>query len=529
LGTRAIFISSGEYLSMPKKANILVVGSGGRDDRLARKYAQNPDVITYFAPGHAGIEYTQEGKQGRIIRVPLKEPGDIAGLHREIGIDLVDVGPEGWLSNGIVDACYGLGIPAIGPLSEYTRIESDREFTDIILSEIGEEKFGDPYTIKPEWKAFTNPEEAVKYAKEIGYQVVVKANGLAEGKGAIVCNDTSDAIEAIKRIMKGKKIFGDSGNKIVIEERKYGEEISFFAYLDGKNVWPFRVFAKDYKQAFDPDDLAGMFVYQHGLYPDNIKKNLQKMGLKLEREIEKMTDSEKIEYLNEFLNKSGAKLLNPNTGGTGCIAPHKLAEPELVDRIINEIVFPFTDKIYGKGWNYRGVLYFGLNLDSDNKLDVFEINVRHGDPEAEVLLGKLQNDLFNLGKATWEGRLDKIEQRWNDNYYVDVIAMTGRAKSPSGGWFKPYPGRYGKGYRIEGLDDMDKDISVFYAGVEKDEDRGLVSSGGRVLHIVASSPDSKEAIEKSYSNIGRLEFLDHRNNNENILRYRKTIGLDLLE
>ena len=127
--------------------------------------------------------------------------------------------------------------------------------------------------------------------------------------------------------------------------------------------------------------------------------------------------------------------------------------------------------------------------------------------------------------ATWKGTLDGIRQKWNDNYYVDVLAMAGKARSPSGGWFKPYPGRYGEGYKITGLEDMDPGVAVFYSGVDERGEKGLVTKGGRVLHVVASSRDMHEAVDKAYRNIERLAFLDHRNNDENCLRYRKTIGM----
>jgi phosphoribosylamine--glycine ligase len=254
----------------------------------------------------------------------------------------------------------------------------------------------------------------------------------------------------------------------VIEERKYGTEISFFVYLDGTHTLPLKMFVQDYKRAFDPDN-------------------------------------------EDAIREFGGNL---NTGGTGCYVPHKLVSPWLVNRIIKEIVNPTVNAIYnrgdlGLGWDYRGVLYFGLNLDPYGNLDVFEINVRHGDPEWEVLSRKLSTDLFEIGMAVWEGNVDQIYPAWNNQHYVDIVAMEGRSKA-SKGWNKGYPGRYGQGHKVEGLDQIE---------------RGLVTDGGRVLHVIAGDATLEGARERAYRNIAYLSFLDHYSNNENCMRYRKTIGV----
>jgi len=354
------------------------------------------------------------------------------------------------------------------------KLESDRAFTNNILRKIG--------VGKPEYRIFENPEEAKKYVRNIGYQVFVKANGLAAGKGAIGCDNVIQAEDAIDKIMV-EKIFGKSGDTVVIEERKYGTEISFYVYLDGAHVLPLKMFVQDYKQAFDQND----------------EKSIAAFGGNL------------------------------NTGGTGCYAPHKLVSPWLVNRIIKEIVNPTVDAIYnrgdlGLGWNYKGVLYFGLNLDPYNQLDIFEINVRHGDPEWEVLSRKLSTDLFEIAMAVWEGNLDQIHPVWNNQHYVDIVAMEGRSKA-SKGWNKGYPGRYGKGHVVAGLDTIEKGIAIYFSGVREDSERGLVTDGGRVLHIIAGDATLEGAREKAYRNIEYLSLLDHNNNNNNCLRYRKTIGI----
>ena len=455
-------------------AKVLVYGSGGRDHCLADKYGDSQHVEkVYFAPGNPGVLYTPKGKRGLIELAPISDAAnfkEVAAFCKENKVDLVDVGSENPLSAGLIDVLDSEGIPAVGPKSEFARIESDRAFTDYLLksADVG----------KPEYRVFFDPKKAREYVKNIGYQVVVKANGLAAGKGALVCEDVSDALAAIDDIMV-KKVFGDSGNRVVIEERKYGAEISFFAYLDGSHVLPLRMFCQDYKPAFDSDDV-------------------------------------------ESIEKFGGNL---NTGGTGCYCPHKLVADPLVNRIVREVVNPTVNVIYNEyGWNYKGAIYFGLNLDPDNRLEVFEINVRHGDPEFQVLARKLSTDFFELGMAVWEGKLDQVKQVWNQQHYVDVIGMEGRSKA-SRGWNPGYPKRYGKGHRIVGLDDLDKGIAVYFAGVDDNEEKGLVTWGGRVLHLIAGEETLEKARQKAYENIAKISFEDHKNDGANCMRYRDTVGL----
>ena len=450
---------------------VLVYGSGGRDHCLADMYGDSQHVDKVFiTPGNPGIAYTPKGQRGLIEIVKLADFGQVADFCVNNSVDLVDVGSENPLEEGLIDILNKRGIRSIGPKKDYVKLESDRAFTDDLLKKIG--------VPKPEYAVFDDPAKAKDYVRNIGYQVVVKANGLAAGKGAIVCEDVPDAEAAVDQIMV-EKVFGESGNKVVIEERKYGSEISFFAYLDGKHVMPLRMFAQDYKPAFDPDDL-------------------------------------------ESIEKFGGNL---NTGGTGCYCPHKLVTPWLVNKIIKEIVNPTVNELYNHlGWDYKGVLYFGLNLDPYENLDVFEINVRHGDPEWEVLARKLSTDLFEIGMAVWDGTLHNVKQVWNKQFYVDVIAMEGRSKA-SRGWNKGYPGRYGKGHNIVGLDKIEKGVAIYFAGVDENPEKGLVTFGGRVLHVIAGDSTLEGARGKAYRNIELLAFEDHNNNGANCLRYRKTIGL----
>lgn len=450
---------------------VLVYGSGGRDHCLADKYGDSQHVKkVYFAPGNPGVLHTLKGKRGLIECVNLADFGQVANFCVENKVDLVDVGSENPLKDGLVDILNKRGIRAIGPVSEFVDIEDDRTWRDECLGGIG--------VSKPEFRVFDDPVEAKRYVRNVGYQVVVKDNNVAAGKGCIVTEDSGHAEWAIEKLMI-EKAFGNQGKKVVIEARKYGEEISFFTYLDGEHVMPLKMICKDYKPAFDPDD----------------KKAIEQFGGNL------------------------------NSGGTGCYCPHKLSSPWLINRIIEEIVNPVVNWIYKLGGRkYKGVLYFGLNLDPYENLDVFEINVRHGDPEWEVLARKLSTDLFEIGMAVCEGTLDKIKPVWNNQHYVDVIAMEGRSKA-SKGWNKGYPGRYGKGHRIFGLDKIEPGIAIYFAGVDQDSSRELVTHGGRVLHVVAGAATLEEARTKAYRNIRYLTFEDRNNNGANCLRVRETIGL----
>ena len=185
---------------------VLVYGSGGRDHCLADKYGDSQHVEkVYFVPGNPGVNYTPKGKRGLIERVPIRDFREVADFCVEKGVDLVDVGSENPLEEGLIDLLHERGIRAVGPRKEFVKIESDRAFTDDLLTEIG--------VAKPEYRVFDDPQEALRYVRNIGYQVVVKANGLAAGKGAIVCDDVEDAEAAIKQIMV-KKTFGESGNRV---------------------------------------------------------------------------------------------------------------------------------------------------------------------------------------------------------------------------------------------------------------------------------------------------------------------------
>jgi len=448
---------------------VLVYGGGARNHAICDKYGNSHHVDkVYFCNGNPGILFTPKGKKGTIELVRLDTFEEVAEFCKKNKVSLVDVGSENPLSEGLVNILNDNGIRTVGPKKEYCRLESDRAFTDDLLTRIG--------VAKPEYKVFDDPDLAKRYVKNIGYQVVVKANGLAAGKGAIVCDNSDEALDAIDKLMV-KRVFGDSGDKVVIEERKYGTEISFFAYLDGKHVLPMRMFAQDYKRAFDRDDEENIAIFGG----------------------------------------------NPNTGGAGSYCPHKLLSPWLINRIIKEIVNPVTQEIYRMGWDYRGVIYFGLNLDPYDNLEVFEINVRYGDPEGQVMLRMLSSDLFEIGMAVWEQRLDEIELKWSSQHYVNIIAMEGRSKG-SRSWYKGYPGRCGDKHLITGLDDIDNGIAIYFGGVTLNDKDELITLKGRVLNVIAGAKTLDEARKKAYDNIKKIKFVDTKNSNKSCMRYRKDIA-----
>ena len=417
---------------------VLVIGSGGRDHTIAWKFSQSPRVKkVYVAHGNAGISQTAECVEARTI----EEMVEFANQER---IDLTFVGPESPLSAGIVDLFEEKGLAIVGPSQAASRLESSKCYAKEIMRELG--------IPVADFEIFDDPDSARDYVRSVGYPVVVKADGLAAGKGSLVCDDVPQAEDAIHLLME-KRIFGDSGNKVEIERRLYGRELSFFCFTDGKSVLPM-VAAQDYKRARDDDE-------------------------------------------------------GKNTGGMGSYSPHPWLTEEMtkiiMERVVQPLITGFSEKT---GIVYKGVLYAGLMLveeQDDITPYVLEINIRQGDPEAQVILPRLETDLLEISEAIVQGRLSEITPQWNPDYQLCLIAVSGRTKGKKG-WYKGYPERYKIGLPIQGLDKIAPDCQVFHSGTGFGDEGQFITTGGRVLCIVSRGKTLEDARNKAYSEMEKVHF-----------------------
>ncbi|MCG6981631.1 MAG: phosphoribosylamine--glycine ligase [Deltaproteobacteria bacterium] len=417
---------------------VLVIGSGGRDHTIAWKFSQSPRVKkVYVAHGNAGISQTAECVEARTI----EEMVEFANQER---IDLTFVGPESPLSAGIVDLFEEKGLAIVGPGQAASRLESSKCYAKEIMRDLG--------IPVADFEIFDDPDSARDYVRSVGYPVVVKADGLAAGKGSLVCDDVSQAEDAIHLLME-KRIFGDSGNKVEIERRLYGRELSFFCFTDGKSVLPM-VAAQDYKRARDNDE-------------------------------------------------------GKNTGGMGSYSPHPWLTEEMtkiiMERVVQPLITGFSEKT---GIVYKGVLYAGLMLveeQDDITPYVLEINIRQGDPEAQVILPRLETDLLEISEAIVQGRLSEITPKWNPDYQLCLIAVSGRTKGKKG-WYKGYPERYKIGLPIQGLDKIAPDCQVFHSGTGFGDEGQFITTGGRVLCIVSRGKTLEDARNKAYSEMEKVHF-----------------------
>ncbi|MEW6586899.1 MAG: phosphoribosylamine--glycine ligase [Nitrospirota bacterium] len=429
---------------------VLVVDSGGRGHAIAWQFKNDPNVKEVIcAPGNAGI-----AREIRCENARTNE--EILELAKREKVDLTFVGPESPLTNGIVDLFTKESIPIVGPVRKASILEGSKAYTKLLCREIG--------IPVAEFEIFEDPEAAKDYVEKVKYPVVVKADGLAQGKGSLVCSDSKEAIAAVNQLMV-EKIFGKAGQKVVVEKRLFGTEISFFVFTDGDEIAIMPV-AQDYKRAYDNDE-------------------------------------------------------GSNTGGMGSYSPHRL-EGEQLSRLVSEkvalpIIRGFREK---ENCEYKGILYMGLMLVEDTP-HLLEINVRLGDPEAEVILPRLKTPLSDISFQIINGVLSDRKVEWSKDYYCDVVAAAGRTRQmkngKSKGWYPGYPARYGKGYPVSGIDALDDpDCKIFFAGVSMSEKKGFVTDGGRVLHVVGRGKTLEEARGVAYRNIEKIHFEG--------MRYRKDIG-----
>ena len=420
---------------------VLVVGGGGREHALVRKIKESKKVDEIFCtPGNGGISY-----DAKCFDVAATDIEGVVNLAKEIKAELGVVAPDDPLVAGMVDALNEAGFKTFGPRANAAIIEGSKVFSKELM-----QKYNIPTA---EYKVFDNAEEAIEYIKERNeFPTVIKADGLALGKGVIIPENLDDAIAGVKEIMEDK-IFGASGNNIVVEEFLTGPEVSVLAFTDGKCVKPM-VSSMDHKRALDGDK-----------------------GL--------------------------------NTGGMGTVSPNPYYTQEVAKECMDKIFMPTINAMNNEGRTFKGCLYFGLMITPKGP-KVIEYNCRFGDPETQVVLPRLKTDIVDIFEAIDNETLSDLDVEWSDDACACVIMA-------SGGYPKSYP----KGIEITGLSNGQLDgVTVYHAGT-KLQDNKLVTSGGRVLGVMALGDTLENALKKSYDAVEKIHFEG--------AHYRRDIGKRALE
>ena len=405
---------------------VLIVGSGGREHAIATSVAKSDKVDKiYCAPGNAGI-----GQLAECVDIGAMEFDKLVAFAKEKAIDLTIIGMDDPLVGGVVDAFEAEGLRVFGPRKNAAIIEGSKAFSKDLMK-----KYHIPTAA---YENFDSASEALAYLETARMPIVLKADGLALGKGVLICNTLEEAREGVKTIMEDKK-FGDAGNRMVIEEFVTGREVSVLAFCDGKTV-KCMTSAQDHKRAKDGDQ-----------------------GL--------------------------------NTGGMGTFSPSPFYTKEVEDFCEKYVYQPTIDAMAAEGRPFTGILFTGLMLTEDGP-KVLEYNARFGDPEAQVVLPRMKNDLIDVIEACVDGRLDEIDLQFEDNAAVCVVLAS-----------DGYPVSYKKGYVISGLENFEgkDDYFCFHAGSKKTEE-GIVTNGGRVLGITATGKDLKEARKKAYQATEWVQF-----------------------
>ena len=412
---------------------VLIVGSGGREHAIAWSAAKSPKVDKiYCAPGNAGIaEYAE------CVEIGAMEFDRLTAFAKENAVDLTIVGMDDPLVGGIVDAFEAEGLRVFGPRKNAAVLEGSKAFSKDLMK-----KYNIPTAA---YENFTDAQAAMDYLETAEFPIVLKADGLALGKGVLICNTLEEAQEGVKTIMLDKQ-FGTAGNTMVIEEFMTGREVSVLSFVDGKTIKTMTS-AQDHKRAKDNDE-----------------------GL--------------------------------NTGGMGTFSPSPFYTEE-VDAFCRENIYQATvDAMAAEGRPFKGIIFFGRML-TEKGPRVLEYNARFGDPEAQVVLPRMKNDIIEVVEACVDGTLDQIDLQFEDNAAVCVVLASAG-----------YPVAYEKGFPIHGLEAFkDRDgYYVFHAGT-KFKDGEIVTNGGRVLGVTAKGKDLKEARKNAYKAIDWIEFENkyHRN------------------
>ena len=406
---------------------ILVVGSGGREHALVWKLAQSPKAEKiYCAPGNGGIaEYAE------CVDIGAMEFEKLAAFAKEKEIDLTIIGMDDPLCGGIVDVFEREGLRVFGPRKNAAILEGSKAFSKDLMK-----KYGIPTA---DYQVFTDPAEAEAYLETAKYPIVLKADGLALGKGVLICKTLQEAKDGVKTLMLDKQ-FGSAGDEIVVEEFLTGREVSVLSFVDGKTI-RIMTSAQDHKRAKDGDQ-----------------------GL--------------------------------NTGGMGTFSPSPFYTPE-VDAFCREHIYQKTvDAMRAEGREFKGIIFFGLMLTADGPR-VLEYNARFGDPETQVVLPRMMNDLVDVFEACIDGTLDQVELEFADNAAVCVVLAS-----------DGYPEKYEKGFPISGLEKFAGKTAyfVFHAGSKRTADGRILTNGGRVLGVTATGRDLKEARRKAYEATEWISF-----------------------
>ncbi len=406
---------------------ILVVGSGGREHALAW-VARQSDLVdhVYVAPGNAGTSLEPDTTN---IKISADDIQSLSTFAIENAIDLTIVGPEAPLTLGITDRFVERGLRCFGPYAKAAQLEGSKDFTKRFLK-----RHGIP---SAEFQTFNEFSAACEYIDRRGAPIVVKADGLAAGKGVIVAGTADEAKEAAEDMLTNLR-FGTAGARVVIEDCLAGEEASYICIVDGEDVLPLAS-SQDHKAVFDGDT-------------------------------------------------------GPNTGGMGAYSPAPIVDPELEQRILQEIIQPTVKGLMSEGIRYTGFLYAGLMIDDRGNPQVLEYNCRLGDPETQPLMFRLRSDLIELILAALDNRLATVSASWDERAALGVVLAA-----------KGYPGNYSKGNRITGIEEMDsKDVKVFHAGTAFDSDGNLTADGGRILCVTALGSTVKRAQNRAYEMISEI-------------------------
>ncbi len=405
---------------------VLVIGGGGREHAIVRKISMSSKVDKlYCAPGNAGIAELAE-----CVDISVSNFEGLADFACREGIDLTVVGPDDPLVGGVVDVFEARGLRVFGPRKNAAIIEGSKAFSKDLMK-----KYHIPSAA---YETFEDPKSAINYLSSASFPIVLKADGLALGKGVLICNSFDEAAEGVKQIMEDKQ-FGSAGDRLVIEEFMTGREVSVLAFCDGSRILPMTS-AQDHKRAKDNDQ-----------------------GL--------------------------------NTGGMGTFSPSPFYTKEIDEFCVRNIYEPTMEAMKSEGREFIGILFVGLMLTKDGP-KVLEYNARFGDPETQVVLPRMKNDIIEVFEACVDGRLDQIKLEFEDNAAVCVILAS-----------DGYPEHYEKGFPIRGLETFkDKeDYFVFHAGTKK-SGTDIVTNGGRVLGVTATGKDLKVARRKAYEAAGWIDF-----------------------